>query len=250
VRLVLPAIADKLGFKDAINESNIHIAHALLALLIITILGIIFKRYMRNIDERIVPAKKPSLVGFIEIIAEAILRLMESIIGKDARQFYPLIGALFFYILISNLIGLIPGFIAATDNINTNVACSLTVFVYYNYVGIKKNGIKNYLKEFMGPVIWLAPLMFVIELISHVVRPVSLSVRLFGNMIGDHMVLQMFSSIIPLLLPIPFLFLGLFVALIQAFVFTLLSIIYISLAMGTHGHEDTHDEQPKYKEES
>ncbi len=131
--------------------------------------------------------------------------------------------------------GLIPGFLPPTDNLNTNVACSLTVFLFYNYHGFKAHGF-GYIKHFMGPVIWLAPLMFVIEVISHLVRPASLSVRLFGNIAGDHLVLNIFSHFVPLGVPVVFMFLGLFVSFIQAFVFTLLSMVYISLATTKESH--------------
>ena len=143
-------------------------------------------------------------------------------------------GALFIYILFSNLLGLIPGFLPPTDNLNTNVACALTVFIFYNYQGFKAHGFA-YLKHFMGPIWWLAPIMVVIEVISHLVRPASLSVRLFGNISGDHLVLGIFSSLVPIGVPVIFLFLGLFVSVIQAFVFTLLSMVYISLATA-HDH--------------
>jgi F-type H+-transporting ATPase subunit a len=122
-----------------------------------------------------------------------------------------------------------------TDNINTNIPCAIIVFLYYNFVGIREQGFIKYFKHFAGPIIWLAPLMFSIELISHLVRPLSLSVRLFGNITGDHMVLGIFSQLTPLVVPVIFLFLALFVAFIQAFVFSLLSTVYIALATEAEG---------------
>jgi F-type H+-transporting ATPase subunit a len=132
---------------------------------------------------------------------------------------------------------LIPGFVPPTDNINTNLAMSLTVFVYYHIMGVKAHGLKGYLKHFMGPILWLAPLIFVTEIIGHCVRPLSLSLRLFGNITGDHLVLGIFSNLVPVLVPVAFLALGLFVSFIQAFVFSLLSMIYINLATA---HEEHH----------
>jgi F-type H+-transporting ATPase subunit a len=110
------------------------------------------------------------------------------------------------------------------------------VFLYYNVVGIKTQGLKNYLGHMTGPILWLAPLIFVIELISHLVRPMSLSLRLFGNINGDHVVLGIFSDLVPLVLPVIFMALGIFVSVIQAFVFTLLSTIYIGLATAHEEH--------------
>jgi F-type H+-transporting ATPase subunit a len=133
--------------------------------------------------------------------------------------------------------GVIPGFLPPTDNINTTLACGLVVFVYFNYVGIRENGLINYLKHFAGPVVALAPLMLVVELIGICVRPISLALRLFGNITGDHMVFGIFSELVPIGVPILFLALGIFVAFIQAFVFSLLSTIYVALALP---HEEHH----------
>ena len=191
---------------------------------------------LRHTEKCLVPQDKATPSTIFEVVVEAILGLMEGVLGKKAWEYFPLIGALFIYIFTCNLIGLIPGLSPPTDNINTNAACALIVFLYYNYLGIKEQGVKNYLKHFMGPVIWLGPLMLVIELISHLVRPVSLSVRLFGNMTGDHLVLGVFSKLTPLFVPIIFLGLGLFISFIQAFVFSLLSIVYIGLATEKSHH--------------
>jgi F-type H+-transporting ATPase subunit a len=150
--------------------------------------------------------------------------------GPKAKRFIPLIGTLFLFILLSNLIGLVPGFASPTTNLNTNAACAVIVFSATHYYGIKENGLV-YLKHFMGPIWWLAILMVPLELVGHLVRPVSLSLRLFGNMNGDHMVLQIFSDLVPFGVPVVFIVLGMFVSFIQALVFTLLSILYISGAV-------------------
>ncbi|HCU24920.1 MAG TPA: ATP synthase F0 subunit A [Deltaproteobacteria bacterium] len=148
-----------------------------------------------------------------------------------------MIGALFIYIFISNLLGVLPGFLPPTDNISTTLACGLVVFFYFNYIGIKENGFFNYFKHFAGPVIFLAPLMFLIEIIGVVVRPVSLALRLQGNITGDHLVLGIFSDLVPIGVPVLFLALGIFVSFIQAFVFSLLSTIYVGLSLP---HEEHH----------
>jgi F-type H+-transporting ATPase subunit a len=133
-------------------------------------------------------------------------------------------------------LGLIPGFSPATDNFNTTLALGIFVFLYYNYQGIKEQGLWGHIKHFMGPVWYLAILIFPIELISHAVRPLSLGLRLQGNMKGDHLVLSIFSGLVPYLVPIPFYVIGLFVCFMQAFVFTLLTMVYISLSTATHDH--------------
>ncbi len=193
-------------------------------------------RKLKNAESALIPDAKLSSANVFEVACNFVLEMMEGVLGEKAWKHFPLIAALFIYIFVSNLVGLIPGMMPPTDNINTNAACALLVFLYYNYQGIKEQGIKDYLKHFMGPVLWLGPLMLVIELISHIVRPASLSVRLFGNMTGDHMVLGVFSDLVPLGVPVIFMFLGLFVSFVQAFVFTLLSIVYLGLATESSHH--------------
>jgi F-type H+-transporting ATPase subunit a len=228
-----------LGFLShhKINHHNIHIFSSALIVLFIIFATLLVHRKLKKAEERLVPEPKTTLANIFEVSVEGILGLMEGIIGHDARKYFPLIGAVFIYIFLSNALGLIPGFLPPTDNINTNLAVSLTIFVYYTIMGIKAHGVVGYLKHFMGPVLFLGPLIAVIEIIGHIVRPVSLSLRLYGNILGDHLVLGIFSGLVPLFVPIVFLALGLFVSFIQAFVFSLLSTIYIGLATG---HEEEH----------
>ncbi len=150
--------------------------------------------------------------------------------GTRARAYFPLIATFALFILVSNLIALIPGFYPPTANLNTNAALALTVFAMTHFVGIKEHGF-SYLKHFMGPILLLAPLMFIIELISHLARPLSLSLRLFGNMYGHEIVLMIFLALVPFLLPVPMMLMGVLVAFIQTFVFTLLAMIYIAGAL-------------------
>ena len=154
-------------------------------------------------------------------------------IGPHGRKFLPLIGTLGVFILFSNLLGLVPGFLPPTQNLNTTVACALIVFFTTHYVGIRTHGAK-YIKHFMGPVWWLAPLMFVIEFISHLARPLSLSMRLFGNIMADHMILGMAliaPSFLVIFIPPLAMVLGVFVSIVQTLIFTLLSMTYISFAL-------------------
>ncbi|MBI3017358.1 MAG: F0F1 ATP synthase subunit A [Deltaproteobacteria bacterium] len=202
---------------------------------VIALLSVWVNLAIRKRASCLVPDPHFSLLNVFDVAVEKLLALSESVMGHhDGKRFFPLMASLFIFILLSNLLGLIPGFLPPTDNLNTNVACALTVFVFYNYQGFKAHGLA-YLKHFMGPIWWLAPIMIVIEVISHLVRPASLSIRLFGNISGDHLVLGIFSQLVPIGVPVIFLFLGLFVSVIQAFVFTLLSMVYISLAT-THDH--------------
>jgi F-type H+-transporting ATPase subunit a len=207
-----------------------------LTTVVLLLLGLIVYFKLRHTEKAIIPSHKIGVVSIFEVGVESILGLMEGIIGPSARKYFPIVGALFIYIFINNLLGVIPGFLPPTDNINTTLACGLVVFVYFNYVGIKEQGLVHYLKHFGGPVIFLAPLMFVIEFVGIIVRPMSLALRLFGNMTGDHLVLGIFSDLVPLVVPVLFLGLGIFVSFIQAFVFSLLSTIYVALALPQEEH--------------
>lgn len=162
---------------------------------------------------------------------EFISKLAHTVIGHNAGPYVPFFAAMFGFVFFNNLLGIIPGMTPATENINTTFAFGVFSFLTYNYIGLKHGGL-HYLKHFLGPVWYLAPLMLVIELISHAIRPLTLGLRLANVMTGDHTVLSVFLGLVkyPLLIPIPFYVLGLVVCFIQAFVFTLLSMVYIALA--------------------
>jgi F-type H+-transporting ATPase subunit a len=147
---------------------------------------------------------------------------------ENSRRYLPLIATLGLIIVFSNLIGIIPGFESPTSNINVTLSMALIVFIYYNYLGIKKNGVVNYFKHFMGPVPVLAPLMFPIEIVSHLSRIISLSFRLFGNIKGDDLFLLVLLMLAPWLLPLPAFFLLFAMAFLQAFIFMILSYVYIA----------------------
>ncbi|HKE16427.1 MAG TPA: F0F1 ATP synthase subunit A [Kofleriaceae bacterium] len=183
----------------------------------------------------VLPARRFGFRAFFEMIADATYGTSVQIMGeKNARRYLPLIGGLAMFILFSNLLALIPGTGVPTTTLKTNVALALVVFAMTHVYGVRENGLA-YFKHFLGPVLWLAPLMVVIEIISHLARPVSLSLRLMGNMVADHKVVFTFFTLFPLLLPVPFLFLGLLVAFVQTFVFCVLTMIYIALATA-HDH--------------
>lgn len=168
----------------------------------------------------------------LEVVLEAIQGLMREVIGKDITRFVPLIGTLAIYILLCNIIGLVPGFLSPTSNLNVTASCAICVFLYYNYQGIRKHGFLKYLKHFAGPVWWLAWLLFPVEIISHLARPFSLSMRLFGNIFAEELIISSLNSyIFPFLASLPVMFLGLFASTIQSFIFILLTMVYISGAV-------------------
>jgi F-type H+-transporting ATPase subunit a len=182
--------------------------------------------------------------NLVEVAIEAFLGLLEQMIGKEGRQYLPLIGTAGLFIVASNLIANIPGFQAPTANWNTTVALAVTVFVSYNYFGIRKHGLAKYLKHFCGPMPLLAPIMFPIEFIGHLARPVSLSVRLFGNIFGEESVIAILLSLSWLVMPYliwlgVMLPLSLFTAVVQTFVFIMLSMVYIAGAV-EEGHGEEH----------
>ncbi len=170
------------------------------------------------------------LQNFLEPVIDGIENMIEETMGHKGMAYFPLIATIAFFILTSNLIALIPGFYPPTANLNTNAAMALTVFAMTHIVGIKEHGI-GYFKHFCGPVIWLAPLIIPIEIVGHLARPLSLTLRLFGNMYGHEIVLMIFFGLVPFLVPLPMMLMGVLVAFIQTFVFMLLAMIYIAGAL-------------------
>ena len=212
-----------------------HIYSVILAGSVLLFLGLRMGRaQLAAGSDAVIPEGKITLRNLGDAIATALDNLVVGVVGANGRKYTPFFGTLFLFIFFNNVLGLIPGFLPATDNISTNFGMAIVVFLMTHVIGIRANGLVPYLKHFMGPMLALAPLMLPIELISHIARPVSLSIRLFGNMYGDHMVLGIFSDLVPLVVPVVFLFLGLFVCLMQAYVFTMLSMIYISQAQEHH----------------
>jgi len=225
-----------IGHLFDVEHHHIHIPHTLVTMGILLFLGLIAFFSLRRKEKMLVPTGKIGVASVFEVGCTALLELMEGILGPTANKYFPLVGGLFFFIFLNNLLGVFPGFIPPTDNINTTLALGVVVFFYFNYVGIKTQGFWGYLKHFGGPIAVLAPLMFVIEMIGILVRPVSLGLRLFGNMTGDHLVLGIFSGLVPIIVPIIFLGLAIFVSFIQAFVFSLLTTIYIGLSLPHEEH--------------
>jgi F-type H+-transporting ATPase subunit a len=205
--------------------------------------------------------------NLMEVVLEQILGLIDDVMGHEGRRYLPLIATLGLFILTANLMGIVPGATGPTANLNTTAACALIVFITYHIIGIRKQGLVHYLKHFMGPVPALAPLMVPIELISHLARPLSLTLRLFGNMFGGHILLAIIfflmgldgligwalsgsaagavvgglGGVIMIAFTVGFLYpLKLLVAVLQAFIFVMLTMLYISGAIEEAEHSETH----------
>lgn len=213
-----------------------HVMLALCVLVFVIIGALAFKRGLTSADKGMVPPRKMNLRNIFESIAESVYGMVEGAMGEhNAKRFFPLVGALWLFILFGNLIGLLPGFASPNDTLKTNVALAAVVFFATHIYGIKEHGLA-YFKHFLGPVPALAPLMLPIELVSHIARPMSLSLRLMGNMLADHKVIGSFFALVPLFVPLPFYVLGLLVCLVQAIVFCTLTMVYLSMAVEHEEH--------------
>lgn len=204
-----------------------HVVYSWVVMALLIITG-----YLSAKTVKMVPTKAQN---FFELAISGMEEFMVDITGDEGRWFFPLVATIFLYVFIGNLIGLIPGFYPPTANLNTTASCALVVFFFTHYIGIKYHGVK-YIKHFMGPVWWMSPLIFIIEIIGHLARVLSLSFRLFGNMMGHEIVLGiLFALAGAYFAPLPIMALGIFVSFVQGFVFFLLSIIYFAGAM-EHAH--------------
>ncbi|KIM05188.1 MAG: ATP synthase F0F1 subunit A [Sulfurovum sp. AS07-7] len=174
----------------------------------------------------------------MEAYLSGVISMGKDVIGEEkARKYLPLVATVGLFIFVSNVIGIIPGFESPTSNINVTLPLALVVFIYYNFEGIRKNGVGKYFAHFAGPVKVLAPLMFPIEVISHISRIISLSFRLFGNIKGDDLFLWVLLMLVPILAPLPAYLLLTFSALLQTFVFMILIYVYLAGAVAV---EDDH----------
>jgi len=204
-----------------------HIIYSWVVMVLLIVLGIVGAKTVN-----LVPSK---IQNVLEIIISGLEEFTIDITGEEGRWLFPLLATVFIYIFFCNIIKLFPGFFPPTANLNTTLSCALVVVLFTHVIGIKYHGAK-YIKHFLGPVWWLAPLMLPIELIGHFARIMSLSVRLFGNIFGKEMVLAILFGLAGLYLaPLPIMFLGILVCFIQALVFMLLSTMYFVGAM-EHAH--------------
>jgi len=206
--------------------------YVVMSIIVVIALIVFFRLASRRLKP--VPSKMQS---FLELLIQTFENQLVETVGEQGRKYVPLVATIGIFIFSSNLLGLIPGLMSPTSNLNVTAACALVVFVYYHWQGIKSQGFFKYLKHFMGPIPLLAPLMVPIEIISHFSRVVSLSIRLFGNIFAEELLIVVMLSIIPFFLPLPFMAVAIFTAFIQAFVFVLLTCIYLS---GAVAQEEEH----------
>ncbi len=232
-----------------------HVTYTWIAMVVLGSLALVASRRLELVPR--------GLQNFMELVLEQFLTLIDDVLGHEGRRYLPLLATLGLFIVTSNLMGLVPGLIAPTASLNTTAACALIVFFAYHWIGIRKQGIRTYARHFMGPVVWLAWLMIPIEIVSHLARPLSLSLRLFGNMTGGHILLAVFfflmgfdgmlgwaltgslggvllgapTALVMVVFTVGFLYpLKILVAFLQAFIFVMLSMLYIAGAIEEAEH--------------
>ncbi len=232
-RYLANPIAEALGFHA---EHDVLPPHVVMILLVA--LGLLV--FAALVGRRLSVDRPGPLQQILEVAFEGISGFMRDIVGPEHRRFFPIIGALFLYILVCNVIGLVPGFMSPTSDINVTAGCAVTVFLYYNFQGFRVHGFLKYMAHFAGPSLFIAPLLFTIEIISHFARPFSLSVRLYGNIFAEELIIGVLNSLFPFLLALPVMALALFASTIQAFIFIVLTMVYIGGAV-EHGHEHEED---------
>ncbi|HEU4344367.1 MAG TPA: F0F1 ATP synthase subunit A [Candidatus Binatia bacterium] len=234
-----------------------HTFFALIAAAVLILFAWRARAALLRAEDPLVPVSSLGVRNIAELLVQLIVSQSDAIIGKQGRKYVPYFGTFFFFILWANLLGLVPGFAPPTGNLNTTAGLALVSFIGYNVIGLREQGV-NYLKHFVGPMTTLParsvigkiaflPVLlisvmffFILEAFSHGFRPVSLSLRLFGNMMGDHQVIEAFIHLTKVVVPVAFYLMGTLVSVIQAFVFTLLSMIYVALAV-SHGPDEGHE---------
>jgi len=211
------------------NHTFVFVAHMLLAAVIVLALAKLATKKLQVVPQ--------GLQNIMEAYLEGVIAMGRDVIGeKYAKKYLPLVATLGLFIFVANIMGIIPGFESPSGNINFTLALALIVFIFYNFEGIRINGIKHYIAHFAGPVKALSPLMFPIEVVSHISRIISLSFRLFGNIKGDDLFLWVLLMLAPWIIPLPGFALLLFSAFLQTFIFMILTYVY--LAGAVHLHEE------------
>ena len=239
------------GLQSLVPE---HTFFAVIAALLVVVFAWGARANLARAQDPTVPEERLGARNVAELLLEyVVVRQSDAIIGKASRKYVPYFASFFFFILFSNLMGLLPGFAPPTGNLNTTLGLALVSFVGYNVIGVREQGMA-YFKQFIGPmtslpgkgllsklafvpVLLISVIFFlIVELFSNGFRPVSLSLRLFGNIMGDHEVIGAFTGLTKLVVPVAFYLMGALVSVIQAFVFMVLSMIYVALAV-SHGHD-------------
>lgn len=213
-----------IGFDPA---KDILPTHVVMAVIVTAIIVVFFKLAVKNLS--LFPRKMQNV---LEMYYKFFQTLVDDMIGREGRKFIPALGTLGTFIAVSNLLGLLPEMGSPTANLNVTVGCAVFIFFYYHYQGIKRHGAWGYIKTFLGPVWWLYWLFLPIEVVSHFSRVLSLSMRLFGNIFGEDMVIIIIASyLLTFVGPVPVMALAIFTSLLQAFIFVMLSTIYLAGAM-------------------
>ncbi len=206
------------------SQAAILVSHTILMVSLILIIAVLAVQGMKLVPK--------GLQNVMEVYLEGVINMGAGVFGEErARRYLPLIATIGLVVFTSNMMGIIPGFESPTSNINMTLALALVVFIYYNFEGIRHQGFVHYFAHFMGPVKVLAPLMFPIEIISHISRIISLSFRLMGNVKGDDMFLMVLLMLVPWVLPLPAFFLLFFFGLLQTFIFMILTYVYLAGAV-------------------
>ena len=212
-------------------------------LLVITVALAAFALFVRS---RLSVEHPGSLQVLLEDFVRVFNGLLDDFVGPEGRKYLPIVGSLFLLILISNLAGMVPGLMAPTSNVNVTLGCALTVWVLYNVEGIRAQGIVSYLKHFVilpgapGWMIAFAPIILIIEGISHLARALSLTIRLFGNIFGEELVILILATLVPFVVPLPMMALGLVTSTLQALIFAILTMVYLGGAVAVEHHDDGH----------
>jgi F-type H+-transporting ATPase subunit a len=229
-----PFVLSAIGFDGASAHRWAPVASTVFVTLVVLFGGLYFRGSITSSGDDVVPSERFSLRGLVEMMLDFVYGMAKDNCGHEYRSFLPLLATLFLVILAGNLSGLIPGLTPATVDISSNLAMGLVVFMAYNMAGFREHGF-GYVKQFWGPVAAIGPLFVFIELVSHLSRPFSLSLRLAGNIFADHLILSVFTGLTYVIAPSLLMFFGLIVAGMQSFVFTLLTSIYVSMAI-SHDH--------------
>ena len=204
---------------------------AVLAAFVLALFGLLVKRQIAAADGGVLPDDGISVRNVFEVVLENLAQIAKDNLGEEHwKTYFPIVGTIFFFILISNLLGLVPGVGGATSYVETTVAWAIISVVLAEIVGIKAHGV-HYVKHFLGPIWWLAPFFFILEVPLHLARIVTLAIRLLANMFADHTIVAVWLTLVPILIPAVFMGLGVVIALLQAFVFSLLTMVYIGQAL-------------------
>jgi F-type H+-transporting ATPase subunit a len=206
------------------SQAAILVSHTLLAVVLVLLIAVVAVQGMKLVPK--------GMQNVMEVYLEGVINMGAGVFGEErAKRYLPLIATIGLIVFVSNMMGIIPGFESPTSNINMTLGLALIVFIYYNFEGIRHQGFVHYFAHFMGPVKILAPLMFPIEIISHISRIISLSFRLMGNVKGDDMFLAVLLMLVPWIVPLPAFFLLFFFGILQTFIFMILTYVYLAGAV-------------------